>query len=95
MVWLWSKPVISKSHTDEILTQINEKYPNINTRKQYVSSILNICNSYNLTELYKKVHNVFNEAKYEIIPKKKTKPIEIAEEIMDIRMWNMKNLKKK
>ena len=68
-----------KNHTDEIISQINEKYPNVNTRKQYISSIMNIYKFYNLTDLYEIVYNVFNETKNEAVPKKKeTKPIETA-----------------
>ena len=49
-----------------------------------MSSILKIYKYYDLTELYEIVYNVFNEAKNEIIPKKKeTKHIKIAVEIMD------------
>ena len=31
-----------ENHTDAIISQINEKYSNLNTRRQYVSSLLNI-----------------------------------------------------
>ena len=84
-----------ENHTDEIISQINEKYPNVNTRKQYISSILNIYKFYDLTELYGKVYNIFNETKNEIIEKKETKPIEIAVEIMDDLQLKYQELKEK
>ena len=84
-----------KNHTDEIISQINERYNNVNTRKQYISPLLNIYKFYDLKELYETVYNVFNETKSEIIEKKETKPIEIAVEIMDDLKMKYQELKEK
>ena len=59
-----------KNHTDEIISQINERYNNVNTRKQNISSILNIYKFYGLTELYEIFYNLFNETKMRLTQKK-------------------------
>ena len=84
-----------QNHTDEIISQINERYNNVNTRRQYYSSIMNIYKFYDLTELYGKVYNILNKTKNEIIEKKETKLIEIAVEIMDDLQLKYQELKEK
>ena len=79
-----------ENHTDEIISQRNEWYNNVNTRKQYISSLLNNYKYYDLTELYE-IFIMY--LKNEIIPKKQTKPIEMAVEIMDDLKMKYQELK--
>ena len=47
------------NNTDLIIESINEKYPNINTQKLYISALMNLYKFYDLTDKYDKVYSMF------------------------------------
>lgn len=81
--------------TELVIDTINEKYNNINTRKQYLSAVMNVYKYYNLQTLYQQVYDVFKEITDEPKPEVEAKPIEEAYDVMNELKSKYEELKTK